>query len=58
MPEYETDESIELSWPGGRILVVEDPGSTPGFERLEVVSPEEMRALRIAGAPVHFSRSK
>lgn len=58
VPEYETDESIELSWPGGRILVVEDPGSTPGFERLEVVSPEEMRALRIAGAPVHFSRSK
>lgn len=56
-PEYETDDSIELSWPGGRILVVEDPGSTPGFERLEVASHETMAVIRIAGMPVHISQT-
>lgn len=58
VPEYETDESIDLSWPGGRILVVEDPGSTPGFERLEVESLVAMPSTRIAGAAIHFSQTK
>ncbi len=56
-PEYETDDSIELSWTGGRILVVEDPGSTPGFERLEVESLVAKPATRIAGAAMHFSQT-
>ena len=55
IPEYETDESIELSWPGGRVLIIEDRGSTPGFERLEVESAEIIPTMRIAGAPVHIT---
>jgi hypothetical protein len=52
-PVDQGDDRIEIGWPGGRILLVEDAGSPPGFECLEADAPTALEALRVAGAAVH-----
>lgn len=52
-PVDQGDDRIELVWPGGRILLLEDPTGPPGFERLEVETPGGGDAVRIAGAAFH-----
>lgn len=52
-PVDQGDDRIEVAWPGGRILLVEDAGSPPGFECLEADAPAALEAVRVAGAAVH-----
>lgn len=52
-PVDQGDDRIEIAWPGGRILLVEDAGSAPGFECLEADAPAALEAVRVAGAAVH-----
>ena len=45
----------EIAWPGGRILLLEDTGSAPGFECLEADATAPIESVRVAGAAVHIT---
>lgn len=53
LPVDQGDDRIELVWPGGRILLLEDPQARPGFERLEVEVVGGGEPVRVAGAAFH-----
>jgi catechol 2,3-dioxygenase-like lactoylglutathione lyase family enzyme len=54
-PVDQGDDRIEIAWPGGRILLLEDTGSPPGFECLEADAPAPIESVRVAGAAVHVT---
>ena len=53
LPVDQGDDRIELVWPGGRILLLEDPQARPGFERLEVEVAGGGEPVRVAGVAFH-----
>ena len=52
-PVDQGDDRIEITWPGGRILLLEDRDSPPGFECLEADAPAPIGTVWVAGAAVH-----
>ena len=52
-PVDQGDDRIEITWPGGRILLLEDGGSPPGFECLEADARAPIDTVWVAGAAVH-----
>ena len=53
LPVDQGDDRIELVWPGGRILLLEDPQARPGFERLEVEVTGGGEPVQVAGVALH-----